>query len=116
MSDISNDELLPEHLPQPDAEWQPTIAEFALTFDGYEAMGGLTSLSRYARQIFERWKKDGSLPGDLLHLRSCLFMEQRVVRWAEYGAGGPNPEQLAFAHALIEAIRTCVSERTGGDT
>src|SRR5262245_19860698 len=113
MSDLPNEGLRPEDVPGPDAPWHPTIAEFALTFDGYEAMGN--RLSGYAWRRFERWRKDGSLPRDLLHLRSCLFMAQRAVRWAENGPypSGPTAEELAYAHSLIAAIRTVVEKTTG---
>ena len=109
--ELSNEELRPEHVPPHDAPWHPAIAEFALTFNGYEAMGN--RIFKYAERRFERWKKDKSLPHDLLHLRACLFMEQRAVRWAEHppAAAGPTEEQLAYAHALIDAIRTAVTKR-----
>lgn len=107
MLDIPNDELRPEHLPGPDAPWYPTIAEFALTFDGYEAMGN--RLFSYAGRRFEKWRQDGSLPGDLRHLRSCLFVEQRRVKWSI--PEQPEAEQLAYARALIEAIRRVVVGR-----
>jgi hypothetical protein len=111
MHDIPNDELRPQNVPGPNAPWQPTVAEFALTFDGYEAMGGFGRLSSYAQRTYQRWKDDGRLPQDLRQLRSCLFMEQRAARWAEYGAGGPSDEQVEYAHALIDAIRTLVATR-----
>ena len=88
----------PSTLPGPDAPWHPTIAEFALTYNGYEAMGN--RLYRYAERRFEKWQKDGSLPRDLLHLRSCLFMEQRAVRWAEER---PFPTR---AHPRTDRLRT----------
>lgn len=106
---ISNEELRPEHVPAPDAPWHPTIAEFALTFDGYEAMGGFGRLSSYAERRFERWRADGSLPRELRHLRSCLFMEQRAVRWAMDEK--PTAEQLAYAHALIAAMRVVAQKK-----
>jgi hypothetical protein len=85
-------------------EWYPTIVEFALSFDGYEAMG--SRLPNYARRRFERWKRDGSLSRDLLHLQACLFMVQRTVRWAEYGPEpGPTAEELSYVRALLDAIR-----------
>ena len=106
---IPNEELRPEHVPASDAPWHPTIAEFALTYDGYEAMGSFGKLTRYAHHRFERWGEDGSLPRDLHHLRSCLFMEQRAVRW-DYSET-PTAEELAYARALIEAIRAVVATR-----
>src|SRR3989442_12101540 len=84
MFDLPNEELRPGQVPESDAAWYPTIVDFALSFDGYEAMGSFNRLSKYARRWFQRWKDDGSLPRDLIHLRSCLFMVQRAVRWAEY--------------------------------
>jgi hypothetical protein len=111
--DVSNEELRLEHIPPRDAPWHPTISEFALTFDGYEAMGN--RLFKYAERWYERWRKDGSLPRDLLHLRSCLFMKQREVRWAEYTPAGPTDEDIAYAHALIDAIRILVAKRSGPD-
>ena len=115
--ELSNEQLRPEHVPPRDAPWHPTISEFALTFNAYEAMGNL--LDKYAQRRFERWKKDRSLPPDLLHLRSCLFMKQRELRWAENAPThtGPTDEDVAYAHALIDAIRILVtkrSERTEG--
>lgn len=111
MFDLPNEALRPEHVPGPDAPWHPTIAEFALTFDGYEAMGN--RLSKYAERRFEKWKMDGSLPRDLFHLRACLFMEQRSVRWAFDER--PTDDQLAYARALIAAIRIRVQrEMTAG--
>jgi hypothetical protein len=111
MFDIPNDDLRPEHVPGPDAPWQPTIAEFALTYDGYEEMGN--RIFRFAERRFERWRTDGSLPRELRHLRACLFMEQRRVRWAEnWPPHGQTDEELAYALALIEAIRTIVQKRS----
>ncbi len=113
--ELSNEQLRPEHVPPRDAPWHPTIAEFALTFNGYEAMGN--RLFKYAERRFETWKKDRSLPRDLLHLRACLFMEQRAVWWSEhpYAPAGPTPDQFAYAHALIDAIRILVAKRAVRD-
>ncbi len=104
---LSNDDLRPEHVPGPDVPWS-TIAEFALTYDGYEAMGGLGRLASYTERRFERWNEDGSLPRDLSHLRSCLFMMQRAVRWAFDET--PTADELAFTLALLEAIRIAAAK------
>src|SRR3954449_12916412 len=99
MSEIPNDDLRPEAVPGLEAEWYPTIAEFALSFDGYEAMGN--RLSNYASRRFERWKRDGSLPRDLSHIRWGLLLLPPAVLWAEYGPDhGPTADDLAYAHAL----------------
>lgn len=107
MFDLPNEALRPEHIPGPDAPWHPTIAEFALTFDGYEAMGN--RLVKYAERRFEKWQSDGSLPRDMFHLRACLFMEQRSVRWAFDEQ--PTGDQLAYAHALVAKIRMLVERQ-----
>jgi len=52
MFEIPDEELRLEDIPGPDAPWHPTIAEFALTFDGYEAMGN--RIYRYAERRCER--------------------------------------------------------------
>lgn len=114
MFEIPNEELRPEHVPGPGAVWHPTIAEFALSYNGYEVIGN--RLPKYAERRFERWRKDGSLPRDLLHLRSCLFMEQRFVWWAEYSPSeSPTVEQIAYAHALIDAIRAVVERKSAAE-
>ena len=109
LDDLSNEELRPEHVPGPEAPWYPTIVDFALTFDGYEAMGGFGRLASYAERRFERWKENGSLPRDLRHLRSCFFMVQRAVRWAFDET--PTAEELAYAHALLDAIRIAADKK-----
>lgn len=88
MFEIEHGDLRPDHVPGPDAAWHPTIAEFARTFDGYAAMGN--RIHAFADRRFQKWRKDGSLPGELRHLRACLFMEQRAVRWARMGRSPPD--------------------------
>src|SRR5438876_1085415 len=115
MHEIPNEELRPEHLPEPDAPW-PAIAEFAVTCDGYEPMGD-DLLPIHAMQACEKWRKEGSLPSGLLDLRSCLLMEQRAVRWAENNpySNEPTRERLACVRALLEAIRLAVTRASSLD-
>ena len=109
--DVPSENLRPEDVPGADAEWHPTIAAFALTFDGYAAMGN--RIFSYAERRLDRWREDGSLARGLDHLRACLFMEQRAVRWAENwpSGGGPTDEQLAYARDLMGAIRRAAEKR-----
>jgi hypothetical protein len=102
-----------DRIPLEDAPWHPTIVEFALAFDGYDALGGERLLA-YAERAFERWRTDGSLPDDLRHLRSCLYWEQRVQWHVEDSAGPsePPPERFAYARALIGAIRAIARQNT----
>lgn len=105
MAEIADDDLLPEHVPDRNAPWHPTIAEFALTYDGYAAMGN--RIFSFAERRFDRWREDGSLPRELRHLRACLFIEQRSIRWAE---NGPSPRGRPTSSSPTPALRSIESE------
>ena len=100
--------LAEESIPGPGAPWGPDIAEFALTFDGYEALGDRTGDLANATKY--KWTETRALPDDLVELRSCLFFEQR--RYRHFG-WDPEEDAMAYIRALIEAIRTRVVEAKG---
>jgi hypothetical protein len=113
MFDLPNEALRPEHVPGPDAPWHPTIAEFVLTFDGYEAMGTVSpstpsegarsgrrmDRSRATCSIFvpaSSWSNDlSSIPAHARRLTalSWLISRQFVRRPARRLSGGPAFEQ-----------------------
>ena len=97
--------LTPGIIPQPDAPFWMDIAEFALTFDGYEALAA-DRLGDLASESQDRWLRTGVLPKSLVELRSCLFFEQR--RWRQLDAT-PEGHDLAYIRTLIEAIRIYAS-------
>ena len=100
--------LTEESIPGPDAPWIPDIAEFALTFNGYDALGNRTG--DLANVTHRQWSEIGVLPSDLIELRSCLFFEQR--RYRHFG-WDPDEDAMAYIRVLIEAIRERVAEATG---
>lgn len=73
------------------------LIDFALGFDAYEALGAGTvrSIGRRSRQRFER---SGSLPKNLVILRTCLFFEQRATRFTGGTLDSP------YVRALVAAI------------
>lgn len=85
-------------IPNPDASWRE-IAEFALTFNGYEVWGSFEKCAEIANA-----KRQDSLTD----LRTCLFFEQR--RWRHFGED-PDGEAMAYIRALVEKIRRRVSAR-----
>jgi hypothetical protein len=62
---IPNAQLTLAHLPGPDAGWDE-IERFALTFDGYSAIG--PRLGELAKKHFD----EGTLPESLDELRGCI--------------------------------------------
>ncbi len=101
--------LTGESIPGPNAPWMPDIAEFALTFDGYLALGD--RVGDLANGTEHEWSENRSLPDDLVELRSCLFFEQR--RYRHFG-WDPDEEAMVYIRALVEAIRALVVEAEGG--
>lgn len=98
--------------PVPDAPWFPTLCDFALSFDGYAALGDFDRLATLANVASESWQQTGELPDSLVELRACLFFEQRRQRWldqapGEFPAEGP---WLAYVRALVDAIRMRAGE------
>ena len=90
--EISNSDLKEVDIPSEDASWQ-AIAQFALTFDGYQYWG---SFERCA-EIANTRENDG-----LTNLRTCLFFEQR--RWRHFDAE-PDAETMSYIRGLISGIR-----------
>ena len=101
--ELPNSDLRPENVPGVDAPW-PDIFMFALTFDGYQALGGNGPCGELANRTQEYFRARGTLPTDLdlTGLRACLFFEQR--RWHHFG-DTPGPEARRYFGALLDAIR-----------
>jgi len=102
------------NVPGPNAGW-PEIAEFALSFGGYDYCGSFERCAELAhfvrRQYFETGKIDEETP--LEELRSCLFFQQRAFRHCyqlgDFGLGferdEPDEHTMEYVRALVEAIR-----------
>lgn len=86
-------------VPPADADWSE-VAAFALTFDGYAALG--KACGDLANDVRRRWDSASELPGNLSHLRGSLFFEQR--RFRHFGSE-PTGADRAYIAALLDAIR-----------
>lgn len=95
--EVANTDLTPTDIPPADADWY-TIAEFALTYDGYQRWGSFEKCAEIANA-----QRHGSLD----ELRTCLFFEQR--RWRHFG-DEPDAESMAYIRGVVEKIRGIVRE------
>jgi hypothetical protein len=91
-------------VPAADADWAE-IAEFALRFDGYAAMGH--ECGDLANELRRRWDATSELPGDLRELRASLFFEQRRFRHFGWAPTGRDRDYLS---ALLDAIRVALPD------
>ena len=98
---ISNEALELAHIPPADAGWK-AIEPFALTLNGYEAIG------QRLGDLAEGHARAGTLPEDLTELRGCLFFEQR--RWRQFDEP-PHGKPMEHILRLLESIRTAVAKR-----
>jgi hypothetical protein len=97
---IENTGLKLFNIPAIEADYR-TIAEFALTFEGYKYFPDLAS---YANKIVDEYHQDEKIVGSLslTELRGCLFYEQR--RYRHFGED-PDGNDLCYIHALLIEIR-----------
>lgn len=98
---ISNEALELGAIPSSDGGWKE-IERFALTLNGYEAIG------QRLGDLADGHAQEGTLPVDLTELRGCLFFEQR--RWRQFDAP-PQGKPMEHILRLLEAIRTAVANR-----
>lgn len=106
---IRNEELMPEHLPEPDAPFWGSVDAFALTFDGYEHFGSFEACAQIANAARRVFDETGRTPRFLDELRGCLFFEQR--RWRHFD-DHPNEDAFLYIGALLDGIRRVVIDRT----
>ena len=97
MREIGNRELTLGDIPDPNATW-PEFAEFALTFNGYEAWESFDTCAEIA---------NAQRHNSLTDLRTCLFFEQR--RWRHFG-GPPDEEAMIYLRGVVEKIRCRVAD------
>ena len=111
--------LTSDGIPEADAPWYPDVAEFALSFDGYEALGTFDRVADLYSRVRKTWDESGALPPDLIELRTTLFFLQRSLRWNDNPfdtrSNGMSDRDFVFSHSLIEAIRSVV-QRPFGDS
>ena len=98
---ISNEALELANLPPANAGWKE-IERFALTLNGYEAIG------QRLGDLADGHARAGTRPEDLTELRGCLFFEQR--RWRQFDEP-PQGKPMEHIVGLLEAIRAAVANR-----
>ena len=98
---IANEHLTERNIPVPNTEWH-RIAEFALTFDGYNRWGSFDKCAEIANTAAKVYANEQALPDSLTEFRTCLFFEQR--RWRHFGES-PDEQTMKYIYALIEGIR-----------
>lgn len=106
--ELTNEDLSEENLPAPNADFWGVISRFALSYDGYAHYNSPGECGRLANMAAQEYHASGQLPVSLDELRACLFFEQR--RWNHLGTD-LSDETLKYIHALVEAIRSKVSNR-----
>lgn len=92
---IPNEELTLDDVPAPGADWD-AVGEFALTFDGYAAMGSLDACAELTNR---------RSPSTLAELRACLFFEQRRYRHSD---AMPEGDDWHYIQSLVKQIADSV--------
>ena len=100
---ILDADLTVERVPPPGTPFWMEVAEFALSFDGYQYRG--TGLGRWANARVDRFHEKGRLDDDLSlpDLRALLFYEQRRFRHLDEtptGACRPVRRRAAGGHPV----------------
>lgn len=100
--EIPNERLNATAVPPATASWH-IIGRFALTLDGYRAIGQ-KECSQLAEKVGGEFSRDAtSLQRlSLTELRACLFFEQR--RFRHFGSE-PQDADRDYINALLETIR-----------
>jgi hypothetical protein len=100
--EIPNEHLNATAVPPATASWQ-TIGSFAITLNGYRAIGQ-KECSQLAKKVGGEFSRDAiSLQSlSLTELRACLFFEQR--RFRHFGSE-PQDADRDYINALLETIR-----------
>ncbi len=103
---ILNADLTAARVPSVHAEYK-IIAEFALTFDGYERF---EKVADFSNNTLARCQADRDCLKKLTltELRACLFYEQRRYRHMDEE---PENGDREYMNELLDAIRTCVKDK-----
>ena len=98
--DVTNELMIQCQVPNDRADWE-TVMRFALTVDGYRALG-----QERLADLANACRGGGQLAEDLTELRACLFCEQR--RWRHFGEA-PDSKGMRHIPSLVRAIRRQVA-------
>lgn len=110
---ILDADLTAEHVPSPGTPFWIEVAEFALSFDGYQYRG--SELGTWANAKVRRFEKAGRLDDDLSlpDLRALLFYEQRRYRHLDET---PTGSAARYVDALLAGIRSRLDETRDSET
>jgi hypothetical protein len=100
--EVPNARLNLTAVPPATASWH-TIGSFALTLDGYKAIGQ-RECGQLAKRVSSEFVRDAAFLQSLslTELRACLFFEQR--RFRHFGSE-PQGADRDYIDALLETIR-----------
>jgi hypothetical protein len=88
-------------VPPAGAPWDE-ISAFALTFNGYQRLGGFRNVSQLNGNALGVWQEEGTLPDNIDELRAIVFFEQRT--WHHIDVE-PHGEDRRFVDAVLEELR-----------
>jgi hypothetical protein len=103
--EIVNADLTAARIPSVHAEYK-TIAEFALTFDGYARFEKVADFSNNTLARYQA-DRDSLKKLTLTELRACLFYEQRRFRHIDEE---PENGDREYMNELLDAMRICVKD------
>ena len=108
--EIRNEHLTVSAVPTVTASWHAIVA-FALTIDGYKAVGQ-RECGQLANRVKSEFAKDAASVEtlSLTELRSCLFFEQR--RFNHFGHEPQDADRI-FINALLQAIQKKITSSDG---
>ena len=108
--DVPDECLIATAVPPATASWD-VIVGFALTIDGYKAIGQ-RECAQLANRVKSEFSRDASSVEtlSLTELRLCLFFEQR--RFHHFGHEPQDADRI-FINALLEAIQRNIGNSNG---
>jgi len=93
-------------IPDENAEWDE-ILKYDLNFNAYEYWDSFEKTAEIANKQLKKYSTKGTLPVDIIKLKTCLFFEKRRYR---HMGRVPSDEAMKYIKALIEKIRNIDKE------
>lgn len=104
MDKIPNSQLIEGDIPSHRASWKK-IQPFALTFNGVKHWGSVKRCREISNEGVKLYRKQKELTQSLTELRTCLFVQSRLLKHYEKS---PTKKRMEYIHILVEAIRVRV--------
>lgn len=103
--ELKNFDLKADQIPDGNSDYR-NVAEFALTFDGYERFGRVAEFANNNLAVYNA-DKESLKKRTLTELRACLFYEQRRYRHMDEE---PENEDRDYINALLTEMFIRVDE------